>query len=253
MRLEDIRCGQLVKVNNSLYCIVLGICVGDIDDIYTHFICQNQKENISVMVYQLCRFDSDFANEDLIKELVLKIFKEATTKELKTKYCGNLYVDTIKDMGILAKTKEVRNWLLINKLQGVELEKNIMDPEAFVKEVNKLQNEIDSFVKKARKCFEENLHKQNKVKEFKLGEVYLLSAKSYELPVIAIYMKEGLFSYYKTTIFSRNMFVYDNEYKDDYNFDAPPDITNVSDLGFNVYDLEFNCIRMNKYFKRKTI
>ena len=107
---------------------------------------------------------------------------------------------------------------------------------------------IDSFVKKAKKCFEENIHKVNSVKKFKLGEVYLLQRGPYEIPNIVIYMKENVFSYYKTRTFSKSMFVYDDENKNDFNFGGEQNIERVSDLWFNVYDLEFNRIHMNKYF-----
>lgn len=68
--------------------------------------------------------------------------------------------------GIKAKTEDVRTWLLKNKLQCVNLEHNTMEPELFVKEIGKIKSQIDSFVKKAQKCFDENIHKVNPVKKF---------------------------------------------------------------------------------------
>lgn len=150
--------------------------------------------------------------------------------------------------GIKAKTEDVRTWLLKNKLQCVNLEHNTMEPELFVKEIGKIKSQIDSFVKKAQKCFDENIHKVNSVKEFKLGEVYWLQRGPYELPNIVIYVKKNVFLYFKTVTFSKSMFVYDDENKNDFNFGGEPNIERVSDLCFNVYDLEFNRIRMNKYF-----
>lgn len=77
MQLEDIKCGQVITVNNSLYCIVLDICLSEIDDSYTHFICQNKSHEISVLVYQICRFESELVNDEITKELVSKLSKEA--------------------------------------------------------------------------------------------------------------------------------------------------------------------------------
>ena len=99
---------------------------------------------------------------------------------------GKFYLETMTATGIKAKTEGVRIWLLKNKLQCVNLEHNTMEPELFVKEIGKIRSQIDSFVKKAKKCFDENIHKVNSVKEFKLGEVYWLQRGPYEIPNIVI-------------------------------------------------------------------
>ena len=229
MRLEDVKCGQIVRINHSLYGLVLGICLSEIDDSYTHFICQNKSHKISVLVYQICRFESELANDEITKELVSKLSKEALKTALNPKYCGTLYLETMTATGIKAKTEDVRIWLLKNKLQCVNLEHNTMEPELFVKEIGKIQSQIDSFVKKAKKCFEENIHKVNSVKEFKLGEVYWLQRGPYEIPNIVIYVKKNVFLYFKTVTFSKSMFVYDDENKNDFNFGDEPNIERLSD------------------------
>ena len=43
-------------------------------------------------------------------------------------------------------------------------------------------------------------------------------------------MKENVFSYYKTRTFSKSMFVYDDENKNDFNFGGEPNIERISDL-----------------------
>lgn len=107
--------------------------MSEIADSYTHFICQNKSHKISVLVYQICRFESELTNDEIIKELVSKLSKEALKTALNIKYCGTLYLETMTATGIKAKTEDVRIWLLKNKLQCVNLEHNTMEPELFVK------------------------------------------------------------------------------------------------------------------------
>lgn len=58
----------------------------------------------------------------------------------------------------------------------------------------------------------------------------MLQRGPYEIPNIVIYMKENVFSYYKTRTFSKSMFVYDDENKNDFNFGGEQNIERVSDL-----------------------
>ena len=46
MRLEDVKCGQIVRINHSLYGLILGICLYEIDDSYTTFISKCQSQDI---------------------------------------------------------------------------------------------------------------------------------------------------------------------------------------------------------------
>lgn len=250
MKLEDVRLGQIVRIENTNK----QINVGDIYGIFLGF-----NKDIKGTVYKLCTYSSfeDDVKEDavVLKNLAVELAKVAITKELDI---NRLFKHTrLNKMSVIGSLSEdaVKVWLTKSSLLNADVKSrldSLSDLEEIKKKDKKLKQEKEHYIKNSLFMLTKPFDSYERTRIFKSGNVYFTSECRNHM---YIYVKDTIFLYFEVEKIDfdmiENSLVLSNVslyvHVVDINLNK---LGYIYDTGCNIFDLSDNKQRLESYFEK---